>query len=1108
MVRITAVILLIKLSDARCDLTRFNIEYGNSITRLKWVLGALTLLLVVGAVLWVGFVLFGLKPLAISRLESMTAGQVETGAVRLRADGSVIIDDMVIWPEGANGDDDYIIKAGRASAQFGLLSVIGFKPRLKDVQVSDFVFNAVYYEPEQRWNIAGIDFGEPSDAAAAIPAVVLRNGLVKLGSSDDAGVRLLLEVGLDFDLKVEDDGSYRFALQTGGRGERMAMGSELTGVVRDGRLEAEGRIDSSDIPFIRRDFTMERFKAAGGFDREGKYSIGVDIRNLDIAKPDADEIVPWRRGWQDCDSEPSKQIERIFNEYRFWGVGDVSFTVSGSFTEPRRPKVEGMAYCKDISILYSGFPYQVDNAVGRVHFEGDSLLIENLYGRHGDSDIGIEAWAKYGQEQRSSQLRVSSNNLELCESLFSAMNERTQRTVEKFSPVGTVGVDLVISREPGEDDRHIELEVGLLGVDAKFEGFAYPLRDAKGKLIIDSDDFRIEGFASNSDKIRAEGIVRSYKDEAVFDIDVQASDMPLDKTLKESLTQRQQDFYSRLNLAGLLDAEANIFTEKAGDEPVFLAEVYLKDGILGVEESGIDLLNAHGKAVFRPGEVEIEDIAGTIAGDEAQVRGLVSLPPDEAAEAAYNITTSVQDARLGEELFDILPEGMQAIVSELRPSGYIGYEATLRSGQNNDEDFAIVVHCRDNRIEPDFLRLPVEDIKGDITITPRMVTFDGISCVIRSENEDGFGHASEIGFSGDIGLDYGGFSEGEFAVQISDFLIDGLIEGVLAEESRPAYGSLSPIGVLDSDSLTVRVSKAYNEPDSPVIVDLSGMVGVGKLSFGGDLNIEELNGQLEIESLRYVVDEGLTELLAAFGDGSAIVSGKQLSDVQAVSRYDREKDKLLIERIIGDFYGGKVTGVIEANREEQGVAYSVQAAFDAVNMDLLLAEVNGVSQESAGRGLMDGSMSLEGHTGARTSRSGRCQVEVTHMRAGRLPLFAKLLQLQSSDDYAFDQMVMDSFIRNGELMITAFDVSGQDAAFSGSGRLCLESNIIDMVLYSRGRRLRQAQPSVWQSLAEGLGQGVIRIEVSGDFREPIIETKALPFVSDSLEILGRRSTDN
>ena len=129
------------------------------------------------------------------------------------------------------------------------------------------------------------------------------------------------------------------------------------------------------------------------------------------------------------------------------------------------------------------------------------------------------------------------------------------------------------------------------------------------------------------------------------------------------------------------------------------------------------------------------------------------------------------------------------------------------------------------------------------------------------------------------------------------------------------------------------------------------------------------------------------------------------------------------------------------------------------------------------------------------------------MEVGKLSPLAKLLyvlKLTEPKDFAFEQMVVDSYIKGDKLLFEKFDLSGQAIAFSGSGWMDLAGDNVDLVLTARGKRLAAAEPSVVQSLAEGLGQAVVRVEVTGNVHDPQVTTRTLPVIEDSLKILGTK----
>jgi hypothetical protein len=113
-----------------------------------------------------------------------------------------------------------------------------------------------------------------------------------------------------------------------------------------------------------------------------------------------------------------------------------------------------------------------------------------------------------------------------------------------------------------------------------------------------------------------------------------------------------------------------------------------------------------------------------------------------------------------------------------------------------------------------------------------------------------------------------------------------------------------------------------------------------------------------------------------------------------------------------------------------------------------------------------------------------------------------VLKLTEPTDFAFNQMLVDSYIRGNELFFERFDLSGESLAFNGSGRMNLQDRNIDLTLTARGRRLATSEPSILRSLTENLGQAVVRMNVTGGINDPQVETTALPVIKDSLQILG------
>ncbi len=139
------------------------------------------------------------------------------------------------------------------------------------------------------------------------------------------------------------------------------------------------------------------------------------------------------------------------------------------------------------------------------------------------------------------------------------------------------------------------------------------------------------------------------------------------------------------------------------------------------------------------------------------------------------------------------------------------------------------------------------------------------------------------------------------------------------------------------------------------------------------------------------------------------------------------------------------------------------------------------------------------------AQRGVCHIDIANMQVGKVsPLRNVLSVLRFSEpaDYTFERMSVDSYIRADKLLIPKLDLSGRSVAFTGSGTMDLLTDEINLLLTARGPRVAAAEPSVLQSLTEGLGGAVVRMEVTGTADNPRVQTKALPVIEDSLRILG------
>jgi len=815
--------------------------------------------LILAVVLWLVFILAGraLRQIAIGQIVELTNAKVEAKSVDFKLDGSVFIEKLVIRPYQEQKYDDAILKAETVYARFGKVSLLLLRPRLKEISVNDFVFDAQYDLDTGRWNVGALKIKAPG-GPGKMPLVRLERG--RLQYSKVSGGRREVAAALPLDARFgpaeETRDGYRFNITTA---ERVDFGkSALTGFWQPGRITIAGGISSADVPAFERSWTINVLAAELNYDQSNTYSLKLrtkDLLSTHSPSPDTSALVKPAFLKK---TNPFTALQRFFNRYHPAGRVDIELEASGNLQQLAESTLRGKVYCKDVSIWDRKFPYTIEHIAGQIDLTENSAVLKNLCGRHGEVEVTFNGWSEdFGPNWRY-QIQITSDNMALDDDLYNALSTRWKKLWSSFSPGGLAAINYCLARLSATDKERI-LAVKLLDAEAVYQKFPYSLKNLTGNLFFDRESVKISQLVSqyNGRQITLNGeVTERNTDQPIYDISIEANNIPLDSTLAASLSDRQRYLYNRFNMAGLADAEVKIFTPKENPGPAsFLADVSLKKTSLRV-------------------------------------------PLFENSK------------------------------SEIRNSKFT--TGALKVNQSS---------------------LFVSDISAKVVVTAGSM---------RTKN---------------------------------------------------------------------------------LIADCYG----GRLA-----------GKFELKQLAEVAPEYLLQV------GFDNIDLKQfLSDAKPV-RDPKER----------------VSNV---------------------------AKPKETSENSDTSGEMSGSLSISGRIGDDYSRIGRCRLAISDMQVGKLSPLAKVLfvlKLTEPKDFAFDRMLVDSYINRNRLFFKQFDLSGESVAFNGSGWMELRSQDVDLILTARGRRLATAEPSVFQSLTDALGTGVVRMEVTGNVYDPQVETTTLPVIKDTLEIFG------
>ncbi len=517
------------------------------------------------------------------------------------------------------------------------------------------------------------------------------------------------------------------------------------------------------------------------------------------------------------------------------------------------------------------------------------------------------------------------------------------------------------------------------------------------------------------------------------------------------------------------------------------------------------------KAVFTDDSIQIDDFTGRHA------EGLLSLtgriwPGQKAEQLQYSLKLNGQQSQLSDDLFDLLPEPLKKNVLEFQLHGRVNYIADLdKADSNGYPDYSVTVDCLGDSINYRRFPYPLKDITGRLKITKESIELSDITATAADSLQIA-AETSAIKLNGKIALADNAFNSGRFRLDAHNLLFDEQLGVALPEGLKNLYQKLSPTGRFDVNSADIKISTTG---DGQKYIIFDGNVKFKVCNFNLPAAVTELAGELETR--------GLYKTGVGFQNGQAILSaerlrvvGKALTNLKADLYYDYGRQNWFSKDLVADCYGGGLTGKLEFKQRSEGsLEYILQVGFDNIDLKQYLSDAGYQLRSASDKprfngytsGKMNGSLSVAVLNGDSPLRIGRCRLAISDMQVGELSPLAKLLQvlkLTEPKDFAFDRMLVDSYIKRDRVFFEQFDLSGEKLAFSGSGWMGLQDRNIDLILTARGDRLSAADPSFFQSLAEGLSRAVVRMKVTGNVYNPIVETKAFPVIEDSLRILGTK----
>ncbi|MHC4744265.1 MAG: hypothetical protein ACYS8Z_20305, partial [Planctomycetota bacterium] len=1005
---------------------------------------------------WFGFMFTGrmLCRVAIREMAKLTNTEIDIRSVDFRSDGLALIEELVVNPKNNEDPNKTILRAQEVSARFDVGSLFKLKPKLRQIDVNDFVFNAQYDLRSANWNLSAIKLDLPGTSAGSVPVVTLRNGTLQytkiLDSASKVAASMPLSARLKYDPVVKK--GYRFDLKTATQAGRPGE-SRLTGMWRPGHLEFAGGVASADVSEFEMQWAIDYMAAELKYDHNDLFTL--DMRMFDLRSdrsPELDNFVVIGPDFIEK-STPFASLRRFFDVYQPRGHVDLDIKASGNLKKLGQAELKGILNCRDVTVLYQKFLYQLDNLKGKIDFTRDSATLNGLSGNHGGVGLTLDGWTRGFGPNWKYDIRVTSENMKLDDDLYNALSPGNQKSWSLFSPSGVAAIDYRFTRSSAQDrDRH--LDVDLKGVNAVYRAFPYPLADLRGQLSFNGSDVLISNVVSGfgGRKIELDGKVTGRGTERFgYDILIRAEDILLDSVLYDALPDEQKSLYDQFSPKGIVDGTIRASKlAQPGVTSTFIAELSMTGGSLRSDRLPRPLTEITSTAVLTPGKIDIESLSGRYGGTPVSLAGQI-WPARDDKPSSYSLAFESKDTPLNEELFKLLPPSAAKMVADFQPQGNINLTAEIsKLDPERSTDYEFVIGCLGNSMNLHQFSYPLKNVTGELRITPDLMEFRDVNAVPGDSVWIRLNTAS-IELDGTVTLDEGSIEKALLEIKANDIFFDRRLGAAMPEGLRPLYSKLVPPAHFDLDLSRVEVSPGVG---GKKIIDIAGSARLEKCSaqisgvwteFDADLDIgnltvtpledgerridigsrarleklsvpisgarAQLNSDVDIFA-RYKTNHGFEECSLLLDGESFKILGKTFTGVKAEIAYHPELTTWKSKRLTADCYDGRLVGKLEFKKSaDAAFGYTLQTSFQNVDLRKFLSD----SKMASGRGeyttgKMQGSLNISARPGDSSTRLGTCKLSIIDMQVGRLSPLAKLLQvLQFTEPskYAFEEMFLD-----------------------------------------------------------------------------------------------------
>ena len=411
--------------------------------------------------------------------------------------------------------------------------------------------------------------------------------------------------------------------------------------------------------------------------------------------------------------------------------------------------------CKGVDVRFERFPYPVESVVGRIEIADGIAQAETLTARVAGNRMqcAFHMPVQPGMTAEKSFVLATDGPIPIDKTLLSSLSPRGAETstletfVRSLRPRGSVQLASAVFRTDLQGNVSRRLDLRVIDGHLRYEKFAYPLYNVSGNILVDNDLVTIAGMRAtnaNAGTIRCDGTYRIpspngttfskthlnpyvQRDGSQLALRFQASDIPMDESLRSSLPTSSQDVWDAIAPSGVLD-ELKVSLEQSGSSSPLTLDVtaaqldsqQVTSRTLSLRPTSLPyrLDVTGGRVRFDGKTVTIESIRGRHDASTLSADGLCVQDANGRWELLLNLHSGSRlhpDA----ELIAALPSQMRVAMRALQLRGPVSVRGQTRFAMPNAMhpepviQWDLVLQLEGNRIADVG---PVHSLRGELSI--------------------------------------------------------------------------------------------------------------------------------------------------------------------------------------------------------------------------------------------------------------------------------------------------------------------------------------------------------------------------------------------------------